>query len=632
LNRARTGETFAGPVDIGFPINFFGQTYDELFVNMDGNVSFVAPVPDFSPAGLSGPTGTPMIAPFLADIDTFDSASGLVHYGRTSYQGRDAFCVDWFTREADGTTTGVGYFDGHADKLNVFQLLIVEAPAGGQTGDFDIVFNYDLVTWESGDGAGGLNGLGGSCAHAGYSDGTGTRTRSFELIGSGVCGAFTDSNPSTGLVNTTNRRLSEPNGRWVFGVRSGEPPTGGSIRGTVKDRDGIGIASTAIQVCRVRDIGGRPTSGPCVATGTNAGGDYMVAPLPDGSYNTRAIASGFSHLPGSRGPDVVRLGSNLVDKDIVLRLPKRMPADVTLVTGGREIAGGLPVLYWGAATRIKKKNCRHGRGTWSISYPDGGRTSAGVMVEAPPGSGNYEGVLPRQHPNHGTFTMTLTIHCRNPEKIVVETFAGYIDPSGVVVDTNGALIPGATVTLYRSEDEYGPFAQVPDQDAIMSPSNRTNPDTTDAVGHFGWDVIAGWYVVRAEAAGCTSPDDPSQSFVDTDALPIPPPVFDLVLVLKCPVSNFASKVRLKKIGGVFKGRVSSRGAICIEGRGVILRKRRAGDDRRVARTITNAAGEFRFPRLPRSPGRYYAGAPKRLLGAPGSQVSCLRGVSTIRRA
>ena len=83
--------------------------------------------------------------------------------------------------------------------------------------------------------------------------------------------------------------------------------------------------------------------------------------------------------------------------------------------------------------------------------------------------------------------------------------AANFDPSGNVVDQFGDPIEGATVTLLRSDgDETGPFSVVPDGSFIMSPANRTNPDLTDAFGHFGWDVIAGFYKVTAEAEDCTS--------------------------------------------------------------------------------------------------------------------------------
>src|SRR6516165_4374817 len=71
------------------------------------------------------------------------------------------------------------------------------------------------------------------------------------------------------------------------------------------------------------------------------------------------------------------------------------------------------------------------------------------------------------------------------------------DPGGVVEEADGTLIPGATVTLLRSDTAGGPFVQVPNGSAIMSPANQNNPDHADASGHFGWDVVAGFYEVQA---------------------------------------------------------------------------------------------------------------------------------------
>jgi hypothetical protein len=56
---------------------------------------------------------------------------------------------------------------------------------------------------------------------------------------------------------------------------------------------------------------------------------------------------------------------------------------------------------------------------------------------------------------------------------------------------------------------------------------------TDAEGHFGWDVIAGFYKVRAEKAGCVAPNNPDQPYVESEILVVPPPVTDLDLRLDC---------------------------------------------------------------------------------------------------
>ena len=51
---------------------------------------------------------------------------------------------------------GVGYFGSHADKLNKFQLILVDRSADtGTAGDFDILFKYDTIQWETGDASTG---------------------------------------------------------------------------------------------------------------------------------------------------------------------------------------------------------------------------------------------------------------------------------------------------------------------------------------------------------------------------------------------------------------------------------------------------------------------------------------------
>jgi hypothetical protein len=77
----------------------------------------------------------------------------------------------------------------------------------------------------------------------------------------------------------------------------------------------------------------------------------------------------------------------------------------------------------------------------------------------------------------------------------------YVDPSGIVVDTEGAPVAAATVTLWRSDVLEGPFTIVPDGDGVMSPGNRQNPDSTNGAGEFRWDVLAGWYKVTGHGTG-----------------------------------------------------------------------------------------------------------------------------------
>jgi hypothetical protein len=110
----------------------------------------------------------------------------------------------------------------------------------------------------------------------------------------------------------------------------------------------------------------------------------------------------------------------------------------------------------------------------------------------------------------------------------------YIDPSGYVRTTRAVGIPGARVVLLRSDAAAGPFAQVANGSAIMSPANRRNPDVTDATGHFGWDVVSGYYKVTASKSGCTAPRNRRQQTVETQVYEIPPPVTDVDIRLRCP--------------------------------------------------------------------------------------------------
>ncbi|HWO23321.1 MAG TPA: PxKF domain-containing protein, partial [Kofleriaceae bacterium] len=171
---------------------------------------------------------------------------------------------------------------------------------------------------------------------------------------------------------------------------------------------------------------------------------------------------------------------------------------------------------------------------------DPGLLRCGSMTESPPESGIYEAVLEPLAPAHGLVKVTMGLTCPDldpddgvPPESGQSSFDLYIDPSGWVQTVHGTPLRGALVTLYRSESAFGPFEVVPDGSALMSPKNRTNPDHTDSAGHFGWDTIAGYYVVRAEYPGCVAPGDPLRTYVETDILPVPPEWLDLHLYLDC---------------------------------------------------------------------------------------------------
>lgn len=204
----RNDDSFVSGVGIGFTVNFFGVNYTTLAVNNNGNVTFDAGMSTYTPFPILT-TGRKIIAPFFGDVDTRPLASDVTRWGGTTYGGRPAFCATW-------AGIGVGYYSHRVDKLNNFQLLLVDRSDIG-AGDFDIVFNYDRIQWEAGQASGGVNGLGGSSARAGWSNGT---TAAFELPGSAVNGGLLDTNPTTGLIHNSLNSGGQL-GRYIFSVRNG---------------------------------------------------------------------------------------------------------------------------------------------------------------------------------------------------------------------------------------------------------------------------------------------------------------------------------------------------------------------------------------------------------------------------
>ena len=214
---ARNDDLSSGQVSLGFTVNFFGVNYSSLYVNNNGNVTFNGPLEDFTPQGLTG-SRLPIIAPFWADVDTRGAGSGLVTYGTDTVNGRPAFGANYLN---------VGYYDSLADKLNSFQVVLIERSDTG-AGNFDIEFNYNRILWETGEADDGINGLGGASASAGYSNGSGSSGTSFQIPGSLVPGSFLDSNPN-GLIRRT-QDSGNVFGRLIFSVRGGTiTPTGPTL-------------------------------------------------------------------------------------------------------------------------------------------------------------------------------------------------------------------------------------------------------------------------------------------------------------------------------------------------------------------------------------------------------------------
>jgi hypothetical protein len=203
-----------GLVSIGFPITLFGQNYTQCYVNNNGNITFDRPLSQYTPGPFQN-LGFPIIAAFWGDVDTRASGSQVVtySYGSSVVNGRSAFGINYIN---------VGYYNTHADKLNSFQLILIDRSDTG-SGNFDIEFDYGKVQWETGDASGGQNGYGGSPARVGITNGS---NRTLEIAHSGETLALLDASPSTGRPNYSSGLIyqalnSDVPGRLVFPVRGG---------------------------------------------------------------------------------------------------------------------------------------------------------------------------------------------------------------------------------------------------------------------------------------------------------------------------------------------------------------------------------------------------------------------------
>jgi hypothetical protein len=495
------------PVPFGFQANIFDAAYDQAYVNNNGNITFGEPLEEFTPFDFRE-TGQPIIAPFFADVDT--RGTGVVNYGTVdNYGGNKAFCVIW---------DNVGYYEAHDDKLNRFQLLLVDRGAAG----VDVIFNYDAIIWETGDFSGGENGFGGTSAAAGWSAADGDAAHALLFPGSFVNGGLLDSNGSTSVAGHST--AGQPAGRYVFELRQGAP-TGGRLEGTVLDPRLVHVPGAPVQICR--------QGGACVTRTSNSDGEYRASNLTAGTYTITAFPPSSDYTSATvsnvtvRGPD-----DPPTIQDVMLGGPPSPPPPGTEITNIGTNDDGIPVAYWGDPLELTTTGCEGAAATYQVVL-HGQVVRSGSLAEGDPGI--YSATIAPLIPNSGDGEVNIELDCPpgSPDDVEEVDFGIYIDPSGVIRDTKGNPIEGAIVTLFRSATPQGPFFPVADGSAIMSPSNRANPDFSRADGRFGWDVVAGYYVVTAEKEGCVSAADPARPDAITGVMTIPPPVTDLDLRLNC---------------------------------------------------------------------------------------------------
>jgi DNA-binding cell septation regulator SpoVG len=245
----------------GQGLNFFGTVYDGLYLNNNGSVTFGNATGSYTPTSISGNTNNPMIAAFWADVDTRGPAGGVTPGGNSTGTNLLWYDLDSVNHTFTATWDDVGYYSGQTNKLNAFQIRLVEV-AGG----FDIELRYEDVNWTTGGASGGSNGLGGTPARAGYTSGNGFNF--FELPQSGNQNALLD------LETASN--VGDP-GVYRFSVRDGAATVALSPTDTtVSEGNGTPVRYAIVTVNLAAPSANPVTVNYATANGTAiAGSDYV---------------------------------------------------------------------------------------------------------------------------------------------------------------------------------------------------------------------------------------------------------------------------------------------------------------------------------------------------------------------
>jgi hypothetical protein len=156
-------------INLPFTFDFYGNQYNSLYINNNGNISFVSPYITFTPNPFPDSSYN-MIAPFWADVDTrgtydslgvFAGDGGSVWYKITP----TSLIVNW---------NQVGYFSYHTDLVSTFQLIISNGSDSLVSAGGNVSFCYQDMQWTTGDASSGIGGFGGAPATVGVNVGNGT--------------------------------------------------------------------------------------------------------------------------------------------------------------------------------------------------------------------------------------------------------------------------------------------------------------------------------------------------------------------------------------------------------------------------------------------------------------------------
>ena len=416
------GSTDAVNLNIGGEggINFFGQSFAQIYVNNNGNLTFGSNFGTYTPNGLAEGVELPIIAPFFADVDTnpedVGGNSGLVMYGNAVINNVNAFVANY---------VNVCYFAA-CDKHNSFQVVLYDRSDTG-AGNFDIEFNYDQVQWETGDDSGGTDGLGGTSVAIGYSNGlSGNANVYYQLPGSLVPGSLIDGGPDA-LISNSN--VGVP-GRYVFTVRngvvnpglritSGAPPASGTVGSPYGPFTATASGGSGSFQWSVSGV-----AGVTIDSGTGTLGGTPTAP---GSFSLKVTVADANNLTQTTSQSYP-----------VTIAPSSTPPPTLMITSGAPPAGGTVGVAYGPFTATASG----GSGTYQWSATG----VPGVTINA------TTGVLSGSPTTAGSDSLRITVADANNLTLTASASYGVAVIASPLTITSGAPPAGGTVGV-----AYGPF-------------------------------------------------------------------------------------------------------------------------------------------------------------------------------
>ena len=302
---ARTDDGSSAAIDItpvfgAGGLNFFGTAFTRLWVNNNGNITLNAASSTFTPTAINAGANNPIIAAFWADVDTRGGAASATPGGTSTGSNQVHYDLDTANRVFTATWDDVGYFNRKTNKLNAFQIQLLDETGG----DFTIILRYEAVTWTTGDFSGGSNGLGGTPARAGWSAGNGRNV--LELPGSGTQAAMLD-------LPTTEGNTGE-NGTWVFRVKTAAAGNSSVLGGGTADIiAGSAGASFGIGNAEANTITGNAASNTLLGglgDDTLLGGDGADLLHGEGGADRLEGGNGADTLVGGNGDDSLLGGAD----------------------------------------------------------------------------------------------------------------------------------------------------------------------------------------------------------------------------------------------------------------------------------------------------------------------------------